>query len=220
MNDFHCDMLELSLRVATDEINQDALIQALGIEENERKEFIDEDGDFSAGVNIGGRDETTDYHVHLRVLLVKEGKSRISFSYHNTKLKLDGDEPPHAEEVAQWIAGFLKSDKVTAHVHSAYKFDETFAPVIALPFPFATSDKKLAGSLITGVSILIRSKELPAQLAIIQDAEVGTVLALSTEHEISLKEFTLSSELEKLSLAVSSLIKRKEVADDNRKNSE
>jgi len=152
MKQFHCEMLELSFRFSSEDMDQDAFLKAAEIN---REEYTDEDGDFATAVSFGAHEPETDYHVHMRIRFFKNGQNKIEISYHDSRAEgMEDVRPPYAEDCARWVGGFLKVDKVTARISAGYTFDKSFSPVISLPFPLISSEKALAGSLITGLSIL------------------------------------------------------------------
>lgn len=99
---------------------------------------------------------------------------------------------------------------------AAYLYDKSFSPVIPLPFPVVTSEKALAGSLVTGLSLLLKND--PPESAIIQSGVDQTYLMFMGGANINLKEFNLSDELERLSASVNPLIKRQEAGDVSRED--
>lgn len=79
-------MLELSIRLSPEDIEQDAFIEAAGIKN--REEYTDEDGEFYAAFTFSPGEETTDYHAHMRVILPKEGEARIEIRFMPLGLQL------------------------------------------------------------------------------------------------------------------------------------
>jgi hypothetical protein len=211
MKEAHCDALEMILEFPLEEINQDAFLQAAKID---REEFTDEDGDLVAGIDFGARDEATDYHAHMRVVFYKDGRGRVDVSYHASKAETIDKEPPYVEDCVQWLGSFLKNDKLKAHIHATFLFDDSYSPSIGLPFPLITTDKTLAGTLVTGVS-LVSPKESGSEMAILQSVGDETYLALSTTTEISLTDFDLTTQFRKLSVSTNSYVKKHRTADEN-----
>jgi hypothetical protein len=207
MGSFHCEMLELSLRFSSDDMDQDAFLKAAGVED--RKEFTDEDGDFLMALTFNEHEHSTDYHAHMRLLVFKDGRNnKIDLRYHQSKPRGTEEKPPYAEGCARWLGSFFRVDSLTARISAGYTFDKSFSPVVNLPFPLISSEKALAGSLVTGLSILF-PKETPESV-IIQTEDADTSLFFSTKSEVNLKEFDLITELEKLSIRVNSLLKKRE----------
>lgn len=211
MKDFHCEMFDLVFRFSLEEIDQDALLKALGIKDKD--EYTDEDGDMVIPRSFGSREKTSNYHAHLRVILFKDGRGRIDIHYHDTAVEMEDEKPPSSEDVAQWLGGFFKSDTMKALITAAYTFDKSFAPTIALPFPFATSEKMLAGSTVTGLSIQL-AKEAPLDVVTVQRSGDETFIFIYSTSEIRLKDFDLIEELERLYGPVSSLIRKQESGEE------
>jgi hypothetical protein len=214
MKEFHCDVFELVFEFPPEEFDLDAFVTEAGIN---KEEYIDEDGDFVAGVSFGARDENTDYHSHARILVFKEGKSRINVSYHDSKADKVDAKSPYVEDCVQWLGGFLRADKLTARIHATYLFDNSFSPTIGLPFPLITTDKSLAGGLVTGLSVAF-PKEERSEMVIIQRAEDETFFAISTESEINLADFDLLAQLRKLSTSTDHLIKKQDARNEKASN--
>ena len=206
MEDFHCEMFEVSLRFPEESIDQDAFLKAADIQD--KTEFTDEDGDFLLGLTFNDHAPSIDYHAHMRVLFFKDGRNKIDVRYHQSSPRGTEEKPPYAEECARWLGSFFKVNSLTARISAAYTFDKSFSPILNLPFPLISSEKALAGSLVTGLSILF-PKETPESV-IIQTEDGDTSLFFSTKSEINLKELDLITELEKLSVRISSLLKKQE----------
>lgn len=212
MEGFHCEMLELSLRFSSEDMDQDAFLKAAGIDN--REELTDEDGDFLAAVTFQGHEQGTDYHAHMRVLFFKDDRNHmIDLRYHQSPPKPTDEEPPYAENCARWLGDFFKVDKVTARISASYTF-KSFSPVISLPFPLISSEKALAGSLVTGLSIVF-PREVTESAVIQAGSGDDTTVFFNTRSELNLKEFDLFSELARLSSSVHSLVKQRDNDDDN-----
>lgn len=208
MEDFHCEMLELSLSFSSEEMDQDAFLQAAGIENKE--EHTDSDGDFAMDLTFGAREESTSYHAHMRVRFFNDGNNVIRIGYHASRAEAIGDvEPPFVEDCAQWLGGFYKIAKIPARISGTYTFDKSFSPVFSLPFPLISSEKTLAGSLVTGLSILF-PKEEPESAIIQSTPEDETMVFFNTWSKLDLEKFDLLTELERLSTSVNSLVREQE----------
>jgi hypothetical protein len=206
MGDFHCETLEMSLSFSTEDIDQDSFLKAAGVED--RKEYTDSDGDFAMDLTFGAREESTDYHGHMRIRFFSDGNNRIRISYHDSKAEAIEDvQPPYIEDCMQWLGAFFKADTIRARISVTYTFDESFSPVVSLPFPLVSSEKVLAGSLVTGLSILLPKEQ--TESAIIQmTPEGGAMVFFTTLHDVELEKFDLLTELERLSASVDSLIRK------------
>jgi hypothetical protein len=210
MEGFHCEMFELSLWFSSEDMDQEAFLKGAGIDDKE--EYTDEDGDFAMGATFNEHGEGTDYHAHLTVRFFKDGRNMIDLKYHQSLPKATDEGPPYAEDCAQWLGGFFKEDEVPVRISASYKFDQSFSPVVGLPFPLISTEKALAGSIVTGLSILF-PKEEGAETVVIQAGGDGahTSLFFNTKSGLNLKDFNLIDELARLSVSVSSFMK-------NRKN--
>ena len=219
MRDFHCDALELSLRFQAEDFDQDLFLKAGGIED--RQKFTDEDGDFSAAISFGGREESTNYHCHVKVRFYKtESKDRIDITYHNSKLNELETTPPYAEDCAQWLASFFKVDKVDGRISATYVLDSSFSTVLGLPFPLISSEKALTGSVVTGLSVLFPQGK-QTESAIIQTTDKDTIIIFNASApELSLKDFDLFAELTRLSLSINPLIRKQANTSETRKDND
>jgi hypothetical protein len=209
MEDFYCDTLALRFPFTLEDIDRDAFKKAISdvpyIDEFNDADDADEEK-LDAAVSFGSRDNPTKYHAHLRLRLRKEG-GRVDLSYHQSPLEVDDVQPPYLEDCAQWVAGFFKVDKFNAHITSSYIFDDSFSPVIALPFPLVTTEKALGGSLVTGLSLLL-PKDESSEMVIIQSSGDDIWISHNATSEVSLKDFDLSTELKRLSATIKSLVKK------------
>lgn len=206
MEDYHCDTFALYFQFKPEELNRDALLEAVkGTPyDDEYQEYSDDSVDIA--LSFGSRDNPNRYHAHLRVRL-REDNGRLDLSYHQSPLEVEEVEPPYLEDCAQWLGGFFKFDKVKARIHTSYIFDDSFSPIIALPFPLVTTEKALTGSLVTGLSLLLPKDENP-EMVIVQSSGDNVWISHSMENEISLKDFDLSTELKRLSTSINPLIKK------------
>jgi hypothetical protein len=212
MKDFHCETFELSFRFTWEETELDSFLKAVGIEN--REEAADEDGDILITNTFGRREKTTDYHGHIRVIIDKENKGRVTLRYHESALDIEDEEPPNVEDVANWLADFFKDEECKPRVTANYVFDSSYAPTITLPFPVAASEKALAGSSVLGVSIQLPEKH-PLDMAVVQRGEnVTLVTVLKFTSEIKLRDFNLLTELEHLETHLDSLVRKQEPSDE------
>lgn len=212
MKDFNCDLLALSFRFTPEEIDRDALLEAAEVEDKD-KERLNNEGGIGIARICGRREKTSDYHAHILMTFGKDGKGRVELRYHSDPLDMENEKPPHAEDCAQWLGGYFKTEEQDARITASFIFDKAFAPTIALPFPLATTEKALAGCSVTGVAVQFPPQG-PLEMGIVQIAEDETLVSAYTAHKIRLRNFDLTAELEKLSRAVSSLVKKQESSEE------
>jgi len=215
MKDFNCEALQLNFWFSLDEMDQDAFLKALGIENKE--EHTDEDGDIGIALSFTARDETTDYHAHVSTWFFKDGRNKIEISYHDSKTERTDNEPPFVEDCTQWLANFFNVDKVTARRSASFTFGKSYSSVVNLPFPLISTEKALTGTLVTGLSILFL-KETPETAILQTSPDDETMLFFNTSSDLNLREFNLFKELERLSPSIDSLVKKRENSGENRKD--
>jgi hypothetical protein len=215
IKDFHCEMLELNLRLGPEEIDGSKLLAALRVKEEEPVLDEEEDGDVTIVRTFGNRNPDTDYHGHLTITLAKEGKSRVELRYHADSIEIEDEKSPYIEDVAAWLSEFITGEEVSCRLNVAYTFDNSFAPTIALPFPLATSEKALTGASVRGVSIQFPDHD-PLDVAIVSRAPEATYISIFATPTVRLKEFDVLTELKRLTPSMDSLIRRQEP--DNAEN--
>jgi hypothetical protein len=162
----------------------------------------DKDGDTNVSVTFGSKDGASDFHAHLRVRLRKDNSGRVELSYHSDSFQDKGAEP-YVEDCTRWLAEFFR-EKVTAHLHVNYTFDEAFTPTVILNFPLVTSEKSLAGALVAGLALVFPNDKT----VIIQSGKSETYIFVRETVQMELRQFSLSGELERLSVMVNSLVKK------------
>jgi hypothetical protein len=207
MEEFHCDMFDLRLRFTLETFDKVAFLKAAGVEDE--SEYVDEDGDLILHQSFGSRAEPPKDHAHLRIMFGKDQNVQATLSYHQAGKNPVGNEPPNLEDCAQWLGGFFGSDEIEARVNAAYTFGEGFVPTIPLPFPLVAADTALSGLKVSGLSLQYPEAD-PIDNVILQRDKEGTYVFLQMNAAIKLKEFDLFTELEKLKLTMTSLIKEQE----------
>ena len=212
MEDFHCEMFELYFQFPREEVNEDAFLEA--IRHLLADEYTDEEGNVDVAFSFGSREEEPKLHAHLRVRLRKEKKSRVELSYHRSSMEVEDVQPPYAEDCAQWLGVFFKTEEMDARINAAFTFDKSFSPVFVLPFPFTSPEKALAGALVTGMSLLLPNED-GSDTVIIQKADSDTFIFLNRKTKISLKIFDLSAEVERASTVVRPLVKEQGADDES-----
>jgi hypothetical protein len=205
MEDFHCDMFDLSLRFSTEDFDKSSFLKEIGVE-NE-SEYMDKDGDLPLRVSFGSQEDPPKQHAHLNIIFRAEGSVRATINYHQSATKIVDVKPPYLEDCARWFGGFFKRDELPAHIHIAYEFEEGFTTSIPLPFPLVASSKALSGLKVTGLSFDYPENG-PVDSAIIQRQKDGVYLFIQKDAAINLKEFDLYQELKKLTATVATLVKK------------
>jgi hypothetical protein len=206
MEDFHCDMLNLSVPITEEGFDKIAFFKAIGVE-NEN-EYVDEDGDISLTLPFASRKNPSKQHAHLRIIIYKDKSGTATINYHQTGPSPPEKHPPYLEDCAMWLGGFFKHSKMPANVSVAYEFEKEFSPTIPLPFPLVVSSKELSGLKVTGLSLAFPQGS-PVDTAIVQHEKDDVFLFIKRNSETRLKEFDLYKELEKLSSTVGSLVRER-----------
>src|SRR6266567_1788256 len=153
MERFHCDTFELGLRFDEGEMNVDAFLKDV----SQRGISIepDEDGDREISFAFKTDDSAADkYHAHLTVHIWKDGSGRADLSYHTGEAERGIQPPPTVHDCADWLGQFFV-DELTAHMHVNYTFSKPFVPTVSLNFPLTTSEKGLAGTVVSGLALIL-----------------------------------------------------------------
>lgn len=205
MKSFHCDTLELRIQFEIGGLDVDAFLSA--VDELGISTESDEDGDREIILIFASESNPDDYHAHLTVRVWKDGSGRTEIGYYSggTETAVDGVS---AENCAQWMGKFFASE-VTAHVHINYTFDKSFKPTVNLNFPAPTTEKALAGSIVSGLALIFPT--YPGTTAVVQAGENDeTYIFLRKTVKAGLTTFRVTEELENTSELVSSLIRKSE----------
>lgn len=200
MEDFHCETFEMRINFEVGKMDTAAFLKVL----SERGTVVepDDDGDIKVSLTFPSPADTkSDYHAHLKFDLWNNGRGRTVLSYHAGETEKGATSQINASDCAKWLGEFC-TDKVSAHVHINYTFDDSFTTAVPIPFPLVISGP-LAGSLVSGLALVLPND---ATTAILQKIDEGIYVFLRREFEIDLREFNLFTELEKLSPTVDSLI--------------
>lgn len=205
MEDFHCDFLEVSFRVSAEAVDKAALLRETGHEDDER---------LQVRLVFGSSSNPDTQHAHARVRFSSEKKVRVQVAYHSSPGDVEDAHPPYMEDCAKWLAGFIQDETVSAEVNGSFMFDNSFAPGIPMPFPLLMADERLAGTVVTGLSLTL-GKGVEIDKALLLYDEGFTSVSTFTEKEISLKDFDFYAELNRLSLSVMSLVKKQEAKDES-----
>lgn len=203
MKSFHCDTVELRIQFEVGDMDVAAFLSA--VDELDVSTESDEDGDREIILICASESNPDDYHAHLTVRIWKDGSGRTEIGYYSsgTESAVDG---LNAEQCAQWVGKFFASE-VTAHVHINYTFDKSFKPTVNLNFPAPTTEKALAGSMVSGLALIFPT--YPGTTAVIQAGESEeTYIFLRKTVKATVATFRVNEELENTSALVNSLIRQ------------
>lgn len=204
MEDFHCDMLDLTFRFTAEDFDKDAFLKATNIEDE--SEYVDDEGEMFLSLAFSSREDPSKQHAHIRITIRQDNGGTASLNYHQTGTKIPDNKPPYLEDCSQWLSEFFKSEGMPATVAVAYDFNKNFTSTIPLPFPLVASDEALAGLKVTGLSFKYPEGAL-VDSVIIQREDEGMYLFFQKKSVVSLKEFDLFKKLEALAPTVNSLTK-------------
>jgi hypothetical protein len=202
MEDYHCHALEVSLRLPAKDFDKQALLadieNAVSIEE------LDVFNAMCSSLERKGKE-----HAEISIRFLPSDRVSVGILYHRADFEFEDMRPPHMEDCAQWLAGFIKSDEVKADMRAMFEFDKRYSSIIALPFPILTDRAELSGALITGVSIQF-PMEVPLKGALMQRDKNGITIRVRTTEKLRLKEFELNAALNRLIKPVMMLVKKEE----------
>jgi hypothetical protein len=196
---FHCDSFEVRLSFDTGDMDVSRFLKA--IEERGLSARTEDSGDRDVWLTFGSHDDAWDYHAHLRVFLRKDDSGRAELSYHPSSYDDKGSNP-FVVDCAQWFGGFLK-EPMMAHLHVNYTFGPSFTSAISLNFPLVTSEKPLAGALVSGLALVFPNE----RTAIIQSGKDEIYLFVRETTRIDFSTFEPTKEIERLSPFVGNLVK-------------
>lgn len=214
MEDFHCDMFDITFPVSEEDFDKDAFLKAMGVE-NE-SEYLDDDGALALATSFNSREDTLKQHAHIRIFIRSNKTGTATLNYHQTGTRVPDQKPPYLEDCAKWFSEFLKSDEILARINVVYNFEKRFTTAIPLPFPLVAEHEALAGLKVTGLSFQY-PKNAPIENAILQREEKGIYLFLQKKSVVKLKGFDLFKELKVLTPTVDALVKKQETARANTK---
>ena len=80
MEDFHCDMFNMSFAFASGDFDKAAFVKEAGIK-NEN-DYRDEDGDFVFSLSLPSKTDIKKQHGHLQVLIRPDTSGRIGLDFH------------------------------------------------------------------------------------------------------------------------------------------
>ena len=205
MQSFFCDLIEVRLRFKAGDLDTAAFLRAvdqIGISTE-----ADEDGDREILLIFACENKTDDYHAHVTVRLRKDESGIVEIGYYTGLTERAVEPPLNVTNCANWLGEFFAAE-VTSHVHINYAFDKSFIPAVSLNFPLTTTEKVLAGTVVSGLALVFPSS-FPNTTAIIQSGpNDGTYLFLRKTVQLNLKDFQIVNELENISPLVNTLLKK------------
>lgn len=202
MEAFHCETFEVRMRFDSHEMNIEGFLESLS--ERGISAEPDADGDRDVSLTFPGGEEGSPYHGHLTVQIWNSGSANAELSYHSGDTEKGAESPLTVDDCAKWFGSFFH-EAVTAHLHVDYGFDKTFTAVVTLPFPLVTSEKHLAGAMVSGLALTIPNE---TKIPIIQRVNDKIYLFLRETIQVDLSKFSFLSELERFSGFVDALIKK------------
>lgn len=212
MEDFHCDMFNLSFNFTSEDFDKSAFLKEVGIE-NE-SEYVDEDGDLMFRLFLPSKEDMSKQHSHLTVLIRSDMTGRVSLDFHKPGSKQVENKPPYLEEATLWLSAFFKKSEVVARMDIAYEFGNDFETVIPMPFPLLASSKALSGLKVTGLSFEF-PPDNPVRSAILQKETDKRYVFIQVRNSVNLKTFDLYQELGKFKGTVESLVRKQDSDDSN-----
>lgn len=204
MKSFKCDLIEVRFRFKPSEMNIAAFLKA--VDEFGVSTEPDEDGDRQIVLIFACDDESNDYHSHVTVSIWSDESGSVEIGYYTGGAERAVPPPLNVANCANWLGEFFTTE-VRAHVHLNYTFDKSFVPSVSLNFPLTTTEKGLAGTVVSGLALVFPT--YPNITAIIQSGGNNeTYLFLRKTVQMNLKDFQVVNELESMSVLVSNLIKK------------
>jgi hypothetical protein len=196
--------LEFNIFFSSDEFDKDAFL----------KDVDPEDELESYSWVFGSKEQPGKQHAHIEVEFSSSPKEphHARLIYIRSNQSVINKSGPYMENCARWLCRFFKIETTYTLVEGSFDFDKSYAPIIALPFPFVPmtdSSKILEGASITGVGFEFPKKS-KLQSAIIQHFGDYTTLYISAIVRVRIKKFNASNELKKLSASVRELITKQE----------
>ena len=204
MESFQCDTFALQMRFQKGDLKAEEFLRAAS--ERGIDTSPDEDGDVQISVMFKENINESPYHAHLTMTVRKDGRGKADLSYHPGEANDPIEPPPGADECAEWLGGFLTGE-VTTHIHVDYTFDESFTSAVSLNFPLPTSEKSLAGAVVSGLSFVLPTASGTSMIVQTGD-DNETYIFLRETLKQELKNFRLYAELRRRSELVYSVMKK------------
>ena len=190
MQDHHCEFLGFTIEVPPSGFDRDRLLK-------QGKDGFDTAEQDIFRVTYGSREYPNEEHSHITVIFRKT-KVVLRLSYHASSGDITEDgTPPHLEDCAEWLGSFLNVDGYKAKLEASFAFNENYAPVFYLPFPFLAASKELVGTMVTGVKLKLSKGKI--KTVVIQKTGARNIVNLDSMVTMDLKSFGLRYQLEDLS---------------------
>lgn len=212
MEDFHCDMLDLSFGLSVGEFDKDAFLKEVSIKDE--SEYVDDEGDISMSLSFSDSKDSSKQHAHITVFIRPDKSVTAALNYHQTGKKVPDKKPPYLEDCASWFSQFLKNDEQAVRINAAYEFGKEFASTIPLPFPLVASNEALSGLKVSGLSLQYPD-DAPIESVILQQQKAETYLFIQKNSVVNLKKFNPFKELKEQATTVDSLVRRQEKPNGN-----
>jgi hypothetical protein len=201
---FNCDSVELKVHFEPGEFNLDEFIARLA--ERGITARPDQDGDTQVLLSFGNQESEPQYHAHLMFTIWKNQSGVLDLDYFPGTSEGSIEPPPSAADCSKWLGSFFNTE-VRIHIHLDYTFNQSFSPRLVLNFPLPTSDKALAGSVVSGLALIIPGDERTT--AILQSGEENqTHVFIRKSRRQHLKDFYVFDELERTTGLIDSLISK------------
>jgi hypothetical protein len=207
MEDFHCDLFELTFTFEAGEFDKESFLKKIGKNESD---YIDHDGDLALRVFLPSRESVSKQHGHLRIIVRPDTSGQVDLDFHKPGAKKVKKKPPYLENSVKWLGQFFNVDEVPVRIDIGYEFDEKYTPTIPLPFPLVVTSEPLSGLKVSGLS-LTYPEDHPVKSTIVQVAEGELYLFVLMETILRFKEFDFVKQLNNLqSTVVKSLVRKQE----------
>lgn len=158
-------MIELTVRFDEKDFKKKEFTSDVG-QPRGRKEFS-----YSYSPRIKSRNE----HAHLFLGLDGQ-QSLLGLTYHPGKNPFPDIREPYLDDVAKWIGGYFKVEKLAVRFTLAFEFNKTYQSIVPLDYPLLVNNRWLKETTVVGHEINF-SKEAFIQKAIIsKKTQVITVL--------------------------------------------
>lgn len=203
LKDYNCQSLEFHIFFSSSEFNKTAFLKD-----------VDPKGTLgSYSFTFGSKEHPGQQHAHITIEFSSSPKEShyARILYIRSKREITNKRGRYMENCARWLGGFFKVEAKRLYIDASFEFDESYKPIIAMPFPFVPmtdGSKVLDGTSITGLAF-----EFPPnsklQAAIIQYLYEETSLYVSAIPMVKIKRLSVANELKRISASVGQLITKR-----------